>query len=245
MNIKMKKAFYTLVACLLALGFSACSDDNDALTDTTLTNYVNLILQGDEFVEVPLGSSYTDAGCKATLAGEEFTNITVEGLDEIDVNTPGLYEVTYTATNPDGYVSSVSRTVAVCDPTVTTDISGIYAVQTGSYRYWFSSGATVPFADQTVTIKKAASGIFYISDLMGGYYDQRAGYGSKYAMNGYIQLTNENELFVLSGYVPGWGDSYDDFYDGSYDPDAQTLTYELEYAGSMQFHIILGYTKSL
>ena len=96
-----------------------------------------------------------------------------------------------------------------------------------------------------VTIRKAASGIFYISDLMGGYYDQRAGYGSKYAMNGYIQLTNDNELFVLSGYVPGWGDSYDDFYDGSYDPDAQTLTYELEYAGSMQFHIILGYTKSL
>ena len=125
-------------------------------------------------------------------------------------------------------IFDIDNTVAVCDPTVTTDISGIYTVQTGSYRYWFSSGATVPFADLTVTIRKAASGIFYISDLMGGYYDQRAGYGSKYAMNGYIQLTNENELFVLSGYVPGWGDSYDDFYDGSYDPDAQTLTVAAE-----------------
>ena len=78
-----------------------------------------------------------------------------------------------------------------------------------------------------------------MSDMMGGYYDVRAGYGPRYAMTGYIQLTADNEVLALSGIVPGWGDSYDVFYDGSYDPETQTVTYDLDYGGSMQFHIIL------
>ena len=78
-----------------------------------------------------------------------------------------------------------------------------------------------------------------IRDMMGGYYDVRAGYGPRYAMSGYIQLTGDNEIFALSGIVPGWGDSYDEFYNGSYDPETGTVTYDMDYAGSMQFHIIL------
>ena len=75
--------------------------------------------------------------------------------------------------------------------------------------------------------------------MMGGYYDVRAGYGPRYAMNGYLQLTIDNEINALSAYVPGWGDTYDEFYDGSYDPETQTVTFDIDYGGSMQFHIIL------
>lgn len=241
MEINMKKIFYTLAACLFALGFSACSDDNDALTDTTLTHYVSFELLGGEFVEVPLGTEYVDAGVRAELDGQDYTSqVTVEGLEDIDVNQLGLYEVTYSAVSPDGYPSSVTRTVAVCDPTVTTDISGKYVSQAGSGI----AGTSVSLAGYNFTITKAASGIFFISDMIGGLYDQRAGYGSKYALQGYISLDNDNNINVISGIVPGWGDSYEYFENGSYDPETKTVTYDIGYY-VYDFHIILKYNKPL
>ena len=222
------------------LAFSSCNDDKDELTDSRLTYYTDLQMQGDEFMLVPVGSSFVDPGCTGTLAGEDITSkILIEGADEVDPNAVGFYYITYSAVGSDGYPASVTRTVCVYDPTVTTDISGEYVVQAGSYRYWFSSGATVAFSGYPVSIEIVVPGIFYISDMMGGYYDQRAGYGSRYAMNGYLQLTKDNEIIALSGFVPGWSDSYDEFYDGSYDPETETVTYDMDYAGSMQFHIIL------
>ena len=237
----MKKKIYLFgLVALGMLALSSCNDDNDELTDSRLTYYADLHLEGDEFMAIPVGSNFVDPGCTGTLAGEDITNdIKITGADDVDPNTVGFYYITYSAEGSDGYPASVERTVCVYDPSVTTDISGDYTVQEGSYRYWFSSGATVPFSGYPVTIERVVPGIFSISDMMGGYYDVRAGYGPRYAMNGYLQLTNDNEIFALSGIVPGWGDSYDELYDGSYDPEAQTVTFDLDYAGSMQFHIIL------
>ena len=237
----MKKIYlFGLLLAGVLLGFSSCNDDNDELTDSRLTYYADLQIQGDEFMLVPIGSTFVDPGCTGTLAGEDITDqIRIVGADEVDPNTPGFYYITYSAFGSDGFPASVERTVCVYDPSVTTDITGVYTVQEGSYRYWFSSGAVVPFSDYPVIIERVVPGIFYISDMMGGYYDVRAGYGSKYAMNGYLQLTPDNEVLALSGIVPGWGDSYDEFYNGSYDPETRTVTYDMDYAGSMQFHIIL------
>ena len=190
------------------LGLTSCNDDNDELTDSRLTYYADLQLQGDEFMLVPIGSNFSD--------------------------------ITYSAVGSDGYPASVERTVCVYDPSVTTDMSGEYTVQEGSFRYWFATGAVVPFSGYPVTIERIVPSIFSISDMMGGYYDQRAGYGPRYMMGGYLQLTNDNEVIALSAIVPGWSDSYDEFYDGSYDPETHTVTFDLDYGGQMQFHIILN-----
>ena len=237
----MKKIYlFGLLMAGVLLGLTSCNDDKDELTDSRLTYYADLQLQGDEFMAVPVGTPFVDPGCTGTLAGEDITSqIKIVGADDVDTNTLGFYDITYTAYGSDGFPASVTRTVCVYDPSVETDISGAYVVQPGSYRYWFASGATVPFSDYPVIIERVVPGIFSISDMMGGYYDVRAGYGPRYAMNGYLQLTNDNEIFALSGIVPGWGDSYDEFYDGSYDPETGTVTYDMDYAGSMQFHIIL------
>ena len=237
----MKKIYlFGLLLAGVLLGLTSCNDDNDELTDSRLTYYADLQMQGDEFMLVPVGSNFVDPGCTGTLAGEDITDkIVIEGADEVDPNTPGFYYITYSAVGSDGFPASVERTVCVYDPSVTTDITGECTVQEGSYRYWFSTGAVVQFSGYPVIIERVVPGIFYISDMMGGYYDVRAGYGSKYAMNGYLQLTPDNEVLALSGIVPGWSDSYDEFYNGSYDPETGTVTYDLDYAGSMQFHIIL------
>ena len=237
----MKKIYlFGLLLAGVLLGLTSCNDDNDELTDSRLTYYADLQLQGDEFMAVPVGTPFVDPGCTGTLAGEDITSqIKVIGADDVDTSTLGFYDITYLAYGSDGFPASVTRTVCVYDPSVTTDMTGEYVVQEGSYRYWFSSGAVVPFSGYPVSIERVVPGIFAISDMMGGYYDVRAGYGPRYAMNGYLQLTGDNEVLALSGIVPGWGDSYDDLYDGSYDPETETITYDMDYAGSMQFHIIL------
>ena len=222
------------------LGLTSCNDDKDELTDSRLTYYADLQMQGDEFMAIPVGTPFVDPGCTGTLAGEDITSqIKIVGADDVDTNTLGFYDITYTAYGSDGFPASVTRTVCVYDPSVTTDMSGDYTVQEGSFRYWFSTGVTVMFSGYPVSIERIVPGIFYISDMMGGYYDVRAGYGPRYAMNGYLQLTIDNEINALSAYVPGWGDTYDEFYDGSYDPETQTVTFDIDYGGSMQFHLIL------
>lgn len=234
----MKKIlFYTLLFCLASVGFTSCSDDEE-LTDSKITYYPELEIQGDDFTLVPIGTKYVDEGCKGILLGEDCTSgIVTEGVEDVDYNTPGLYYVTYSYTNKDGYLKSAKRTVAVCDPSITTDIEGKYTVQSGSYRD--NGSAQEEFAKYSVTIKKSAPGLFYVSDFLGGYYDQGRGYGSLYAMTGYLQLLSDNSVKLLSSHVDAWGDSLDSMENGKYDPATGEITFDVAYAGQMTFHVIL------
>ena len=233
----MKKIFiYGLMLCLSMVTLTSCNDDNDQLTDSRLTYYPVLEIQGGEFVQVPIGTSYNEQGCKATLNGEDFSS-NVKTTGTVDSNQAGLYYITYSATNSDGFTVTATRTVAVCDPTITTDISGTYTTQDGSFRDY--GGNITNYAGYTVKIKKTAPGIFYVSDFLGGWYDQRAGYGSAYAMTGYFQLLADNSLVQLSSYVAGWGDSADYCEGATYDPATGTISYVVGYGGVMAFNVIL------
>lgn len=234
----MKKIFLSLMLGMSLFSLTSCNDSKDELTDSRLTYYVKLDMQGDAFVQVPIGGTYTDAGCTATMNGEDATSrIITTGLDAIDTNTAGLYTVTYSAVNNDGFPASVTRTVAVCDPTITTDISGTWTVQSGSYRLY--NGNKTPYADYTIKIRKDAPGIFYISDFLAGWYEQRAGYGSSYACKGYVQLLADGTLKCLESYVPGWSDSLEDF-EGSYDEATGNIEWTATYTDNpLVFHAIL------
>ncbi len=234
----MKKIlFYTLLFCLASVGFTSCSDDEE-LTDSKITYYPEMEIQGDKFTILPIGTPYVDKGCKGTLLGEDCTSgIVTEGVEDVDYNTAGLYYVTYFYTNKDGYLTKAKRTIAVCDPSITTDIEGKYKVQSGSYRDYNS--AQEEFAKYSVTIEKAAPGLFYISDFLGGYYDQGRGYGSQYAMTGYIQLLSDNTIKLLSSHVDGFDDSLDSMENGKYNPETGEISFDVAYAGQMTFHVVL------
>ena len=73
---------------------------------------------------------------------------------------------------------------------------------------------------------------------MGGYYDQRAGYGSDYAMTGYFALNNDNTITALTADVAGWGDSADEI-NAAYNEATGEIDLEVAYAGSMIFYITL------
>lgn len=234
----MKKIlFYTLMLCLSSFALTSCNDDNDELTDAKVTYYPTLEIQGAKFVEVPIGTTYTELGCKGVLRGEDCTSgIVTSGT--VDVNTPGLYNINYTYTNEQGYKKSTQRTVAVCDPTITTDIAGDYTVQEGTYRSYNNKNAD--FKGFSVKITRLAPGLFYINDLMAGYYGQGVGYGAQAELTGYLQLMSDNSIKLISSYVSAWGDSANSFENAKYDAATGTISYDMTYNnGSMLFHVIL------
>ena len=233
----MKKILlYGLMFCATAFGFTSCNDDNDQLTDTRVTNYILLTVNGDEVVYVDANSTYTDEGCTAEAGGQDVTS-KVQTTNPVDTKNIGPYIVTYRATNEDGFSSEASRYVYVGSPLVGT-------VSDGSYRQTYngdgSPKAQVAWSGFNIEMLTDGNGLYWVEDLMGGYYEQRAGYGSRYAMNGYLQVNADNTVeMVGGGGVPGWGDAYDDFANGVFDPETNTISYCVTYAG-MDFNVILN-----
>lgn len=234
-----KNILYFMMVALALMTMTSCDKDSEG--KSTIVDYPKITIQGDVFYISPLGNTYNDPGCTVTYQGKDYTsNVVVSGLEDIDVNTAGLYYVTYSAVSPDGlYKWSETRTVAVCDPTITTDLEGSWTLQDGSYRN-YNGGGEVGFDGFGVTINKLAPGIFSVSDFFGGWYDQRAGYGKNYAMAGQIQVLSDGSLKLLSSKVAGWGDSLDDDFVGSYDETTGILKWDVGYAESlMVFRVIL------
>ena len=179
---------------------------------------------------VNAGDTYVDAGCKAEAAGQDVSDKVVT-TNPVDTKVIGPYTVTYKATNEDGFSSSANRYVYVGEPLVGT-------VSPGSYRQ-NSAGTITKWSGYDIDILTDGNGKYWVEDLLGGYYEQRAGYGSAYSMKGFLQVNADNTVdLVGGGDVAGWGDHYDDFKDGKYDPATKTISYDVVYAG-MDFNVIL------
>lgn len=238
-----KKIFniFMLVAATVAL--ASCSDD-DSEGKTYIVDYPKLEIQGDVFYILPIGQPYYDDGCTATFQGEDYTShIVAEGIEDVDENVPGLYEITYTAVGPNGYAWSETRTVAVCDPSIDTDLSGTWTTTSNTYRDVAGNQAAYPKC--TTTIKYLCPGIFEIKDYLAGFYSQFYGYGAAYPgydfdVEGIIQLTGDNKIIYVSGgpATAFGGDVPSDFQDGVYDPATGTISYVVTWS-DMDFHVEL------
>jgi len=92
-----------------------------------ITVYPILELKGDRFVAVPIGGAYAEAGVDATVGG---TAIDVKIGGQVNTGVAGLYMLSYTGTNADGFSASLLRTVVVYDTkpdAAAHDLSGSYA----------------------------------------------------------------------------------------------------------------------
>lgn len=228
----MKKIIASLF--VLSILFIGCEKDITTEDISTITNYVIFELEGESLVTIPLGQAYVEPGYIA-MEGENdvSSDVTITGSVGDDV---GVYDLTYSAINQDGFPSSTSRTVVVYDPGVPdTDISGAYTSKVDRRDPYARS-----FAGLTVSIEKVANGIFYCNDLLGGFYAQGYGYGSGYAMGGYISLDGDNNLTLLKSYLTGWGDSLDDMKDGKYNPATGEISFSSYYAGRFVFDVKLA-----
>lgn len=236
----MKNIFKTILACLtVVFAMVSCSEAEEGLVK--VTHYAAFQLNDvDEsnVTLVPLGEEFVEPGF-VCMEGDEDISDKVQISGEVDTNVMGAYYVTYSAVNKDGFSSSVTRTVVVYDASATDrDISGTYTVADGSYRFWYETAEKVNFSGYNVDLSYVAPGLYYLNDYMGGYYEQRAGYGSSYAMKGYIALNNDNTFTAITADVAGWGDSAD-YVEGTYDEATGNISLEVGYAGQMCFYITL------
>ncbi|MBR5168105.1 MAG: DUF5012 domain-containing protein [Salinivirgaceae bacterium] len=230
----MKNRFLLLMALAASVvSLSSCEKETEG--KTRITYYPTIELQGDETVYVNKGDAYVEPGYVSFLNGEDVTSqVTV--LSNVDESTSGVYTINYvTIQNEDGFDNAASRKVVVLD--FDDAIEGIYVLSDDSFRDY--DGTVTPYgAAFEILLIGNGDGTYNVSDLFAGWYDQRAGYGSNYACQAVMEISGSS-VSVDPGdtFVPGWGDSIDDFHDASY--SAGTLKYQVDYAGMMTFNVTL------
>lgn len=139
----MKKLINYIGLALFAMILLSCSKKDDfnypagTVGISKITNYAEFTLSGDEYVYIKKGDPYVDPGVVAK-EGDATLPVTTTGLPNI--NVAGVYAVTYSATNKDGFSASAFRTVVVYDTKASAadnDFSGTYARSSnGSESVW-------------------------------------------------------------------------------------------------------------
>ena len=223
-----KNILYTMLFALVALVMTSCGDkQSEGLS--RITYYPSIELNGDSYIVWEKGTPYVDPGYVSLMNGEDVTGeVTISGTP--DVNKSGIYKVTYTTKkNEDGFDASASRTVVVLDSN--SEIEGFYLTQPESYRSYNGNDVAYNGAYEILIIDNG-DGTLTVDDLFGGWYCQRAGYGTNYAASGVISLAEDGTVGYIDSIVPGWGDSLDDL-TGTYEDGVFTV--DATYVGTMHF----------
>jgi hypothetical protein len=223
MKTIFNKYLFGTVALLGMMMLNSCDKDTEGLT--RITYYADLTLDGDATLYVDKGATFTDPGYSAVMNGEDVTD-QVQVSSNVDTSTSGVYSVNYLIYNEDGFSSTATRKVIVLDPN--DPIEGFWDTDPASFRDY--NGAQTAFGKSfEILIINQGGGTYSVDDLMGGWYCQRAGYGTNYAMKGLVDIDADGNITMEYGYVPGWGDYATDMYEGKYDAATGTISWQLEY----------------
>lgn len=232
----MKKNILLIAAlALLTLGFTSCEKESKGLT--SITYYADIQLEGDEYIIIEKGSTFEEPGYVATMEGKDVSS-QVQIETDLDTSTSGIYTIVYSMVNADGFASSASRIVVVLD--LSDPVEGIWAVDPTSFRDY--DGKQVAYgAPFEILIINQGDGTYYVEDLFAGWYAQRAGYGSNYAMEGFIEIAADGAITLIESLVAGWGDSIEELNNAKYDATSNTISYQAVYnKGTMFFNVTLN-----
>ncbi|MEQ1675605.1 MAG: immunoglobulin-like domain-containing protein [Chitinophagaceae bacterium] len=120
----IKIAILSVLPLLLLTG---CKKETTAgVSKPVKVSFPEITLKGEELVIIPTGGTYTDAGAK--LKDDITGAITDIQPTSNPVNTaqPGLYVVTFSAANANGFEATASRLVAVTSVTSVVNRAGTY-----------------------------------------------------------------------------------------------------------------------
>src|SRR5580704_8758196 len=107
--------------------------------------FAQLNLSGSPYMSVVEGQSFTDPGATANAGGDSL-KVTTSGT--VNTSEVGIYVLTYTAVNSQGFPASTTRTVAVLP---SAELAGVDI--SGSYFY-VATGAN------NATVTKVAPGFY-------------------------------------------------------------------------------------
>lgn len=179
--MKKRLKYSSLLLMAFALFFASCEKETEGISK--VTEFAEFDMTGEEYYFMEKGTPYSEPGIKALEGGQEIP-VTTDGT--VDENTPGVYTLTYTATNSDGFSKSITRIVVVYDGDISsTDFSGDYF---GGY-----------YGDADMTVTREKDGLYWATDVFG--------YGPPNPIPGYIVDIGSGNLIVLetsSPFGPVW-----------------------------------------
>lgn len=227
----MKKLF-NIILLSVAVFFASSCGEKESLGVTQVTYFPVIELVGDSELLVEKGAEYLEPGYTAVMNGEDVTD-QVQVTSTVDASKSGIYSVTYSMTNEDGFSASTSRKVIVLDSTDPWE--GFYTTTKLSFNN-SSAHFTGPF--QTLLIG-LGDGVYSSTDLLGGWYEQGRKIGNA-AMSGKIKIDGTT-ITVLDSFLPYWGDSLDNIFEGVADSENNVLSWNTSYAG---YPVVVEITKN-
>ena len=172
----MKKRYAFVVLAFVTI-ISSCEKDPIISTPervgiSKVTFYPTFTFTGNDFVSIVQGTAFTDPGIKASAGGSDIPVITT---GTVDVSTVGIYILTYTATNSDGFSATATRTVVVIPSAEVpgVDLSGEY----------MTTGGT-----PNATITRVAPGVYFTTNCWGN--------GSAAIISAYFICTDGATLLI-------------------------------------------------
>mgnify|MGYP002627197887 CR=1 FL=1 len=240
----MKKAVYICLAFLAAL--TSCQKIDHAVNQS-VTYYPAITLAGGSTVAHQVGTPWRDPGVTALLQGTDITSQLIID-DQVDASTSGIYTVTYSYTNSDGFESNTVRTVVVYDVANASDVdiadnynkaTCVTVNAAGSVvRDWNSFLGSFNYTEKITA--GPGTGLFYIQDLLVGFYEYfyNGGYGSAYAYKAFVLLNKDNTFSLLNGDdIDPWGDPIDlrEGVFSGYDPQTKSVTIAWHYGGASTY----------
>lgn len=226
----MEKYIYNFcIVCLLSLGFFSCEDSTEDVSK--ITYFASLNLKGKDALSLNVGDTYVEPGYEATEGEEDITSkVLVSG--STDTTKTGVYTITYSVANIDGFPVSKTRLVLVASPTF------------ASAYFGKSEYGTELYDNSPVIITKLEDGSYQIDDITGGLYwnGRYPGYeasGYDFHLEATFTLNIDNTISNVK-----MGDWYfsskPSFKSGILDPETGTVTITLDNGGKP---IVITLTK--
>lgn len=145
----MKKIL--LYSFLLTLFFGAVSCDKETEDISTVTTYATI--EFEDVVVIKKGEAFTPSA--VAMEGETEVDVIING--SADVNTVGVYTISYSAVNSDGFSASSNQLVIVYDPAIVpTDVVGTVMDKSKNERIG------------EITLIEGTTNIFYCTDFAFG-----------------------------------------------------------------------------
>lgn len=182
---------FNIIIALLAVGFFASCEKDTTGGLARETQYPLFEVSGDDPMFLELGTTWSEPG---VIAKEGSNNLAVtttvqgayRGGTAVDGNVSDRYDISYSATNKDGFAGSASRTVYVVETgDLVNSITGLYTstiIRNGVLRF-----SNLPY----VLIWKNSDGTYELSCGFGAYYEIGTNYGLGYKSGGAVITAND------------------------------------------------------
>ena len=225
----MKNMKYIIILFSFVFVLASCEKQYESYVKETPAPEMELI--GTNPMVIFKGTPYEEPGIHAIeISNGDTTELTYTVLNEVNVDVTGTYKLQYEVTNSDGHNFYISRNVTV----VSFTGFDIFEMPSGTY-----DGIRVNRdAGGDVVINKLAPGVYQISDLLAGYYDQYVGYGPSTAAPAILVINEDGVMRSELGYAPGFGEAVHGV-DFVFDEANNVLSYFATFSDGFNFEVRL------